>query len=107
MGSSFPSEDFAVLQRACGGGGPRLQGLPEKFAMTLLWAFLLIIAHKSRMCVSGEHVSVTIPALVFNSQTSQFQLLNISVSVSRGRCHTGGIFWSCCAFHRTFKKGSF
>ena len=50
MGSSFPSTDFAVLQRAHMGGGPRLQGLPEKFAVTLLWVFFVFaIAHKSRV----------------------------------------------------------
>lgn len=41
--------------------------------------------------MSDEHVSVTIAALVFSSWTFQFQLLNVSVLVSRGRCHTGGI----------------
>lgn len=37
MGSSVASKDFAVLQRAHVDGGPHLQGLSEKFAMTLLW----------------------------------------------------------------------
>lgn len=50
VGLSFLSEDFAVLQRPHMGDDPQLQGLPEILAVTLLWFFLFVIAHKSRVC---------------------------------------------------------
>lgn len=70
MGSSFLSKDFAVLQRAHMNGGLHLQGLPEKFAMTLLCCFGLrfFVGHSAQVQgASSEHASVTVPALVFNS----------------------------------------